>query len=91
MIPTLQTLSKICRVYGVTLSYFFAEPKRHSLSITRKGHLASVRRSPESVRQILSITITSDRFDAVPTLLNLLRRSSSQRQNRVRDYRASFT
>ncbi len=52
MIPTLQTLSKICRVYGVTLSYFFAEPKRHSLSITRKGHLASVRRSPESVRQI---------------------------------------
>ena len=52
MTPTLQTLSKICRVYGVSLSYFFSDPKRHSLSITRKGHLAAIRGSHETVRQI---------------------------------------
>jgi transcriptional regulator with XRE-family HTH domain len=52
MTPTLQTLSKICRVYGVSLSYFFSDSKRHSLSITRKGHLAAIRGSQDSVRQI---------------------------------------
>ena len=52
MIPTLLTLSKICRVYGVSLSHFFSDPKRHSLSITRKGHLAAVRGSQESVRLV---------------------------------------
>lgn len=39
MIPTLPTLATITRVYGVGLSYFFAEPARHTLSITRKAHL----------------------------------------------------
>jgi len=52
MIPTLQTLSKICRVYGVSLSYFFSYPKRHNVSITRKGQLAASCESRESVRQI---------------------------------------
>ena len=52
MIPTLQTLSKICRVYGVSLSYFFSDPQRHSLSITRKGHLAATHGSHEKVQQI---------------------------------------
>jgi len=52
MIPTLHTLSKICRVYGVSLSHFFSDPKRHSLSITRKGHLVAIRGSHEKVRQI---------------------------------------
>ena len=40
MVPTLQTLMGICRVYGVGLGYFFYEPKQHSLAITRKAHLA---------------------------------------------------
>jgi transcriptional regulator with XRE-family HTH domain len=50
MIPTLPTLATICRVYGVGLSHFFAEPARHTLSITRKAHLQASARGPESVR-----------------------------------------
>lgn len=50
MIPTLPTLATICRVYGVGLSYFFCEPKRHSLSITRKAHLQGKGHSADSVR-----------------------------------------
>ena len=52
MIPTLPTLSKICKVYGVSLSYFFSDPARHSVSITRKGHLAADRGSQEAVRRV---------------------------------------
>lgn len=50
MIPTLPTLAAISRVYGVGLSYFFSEPVRHTLSITRKAHLAGEGRSQEPVR-----------------------------------------
>lgn len=50
MIPTLPTLSTICRVYGVGLSYFFGEPTHHSLAITRKSHLQGATRGPEAVR-----------------------------------------
>jgi quercetin dioxygenase-like cupin family protein len=39
MVPTLGTLATISRVYGVALSYFFNEPTRHTISITRKAHL----------------------------------------------------
>jgi transcriptional regulator with XRE-family HTH domain len=51
MIPTLPTLTTICRVYGVGLSYFFSEPKRHSMSITRKAQLVSKGRSSDSVKR----------------------------------------
>jgi transcriptional regulator with XRE-family HTH domain len=50
MIPTLPTLATISRVYGVGMSYFFAEPARHSLSITRKAHLQGEGRGPDSVK-----------------------------------------
>ncbi len=50
MIPTLPTLATICRVYGVGLSYFFSEPARHTLSITRKAHLLGDVRGPEAVK-----------------------------------------
>jgi transcriptional regulator with XRE-family HTH domain len=50
MIPTLPTLATICRVYGVGLSHFFAEPARHKLSITRKAHLQASARGPETVK-----------------------------------------
>jgi transcriptional regulator with XRE-family HTH domain len=50
MIPTLPTLATISRVYGVGMSHFFAEPSRHSLSITRKAHLQGNGRGQESVR-----------------------------------------
>jgi transcriptional regulator with XRE-family HTH domain len=50
MIPTLPTLAAISRVYGVGMGYFFAEPARHTLSVTRKAHLQGVGRGPESVK-----------------------------------------
>lgn len=50
MIPTLPTLAAISRVYGVSLSYFFSEPARHALSITRRGHLEADGRAPEPLK-----------------------------------------
>jgi transcriptional regulator with XRE-family HTH domain len=50
MIPTLPTLATISRAYGVGMSYFFSEPARHTLSITRKAHLQSSGRGPEPVK-----------------------------------------
>jgi transcriptional regulator with XRE-family HTH domain len=47
MIPTLPTLATITSIYGVGLGYFFAEPARHTLSITRKTHLEGDGRGPE--------------------------------------------
>jgi transcriptional regulator with XRE-family HTH domain len=52
MIPTLPTLSNICRVYGVGLSYFFADATKHTLAITRRAHLLGNGRVQESARQI---------------------------------------
>jgi transcriptional regulator with XRE-family HTH domain len=50
MIPTLPTLATISRVYGVGMSYFFSEPAKHTLSITRKEHLKSAGRGVESIK-----------------------------------------
>jgi transcriptional regulator with XRE-family HTH domain len=50
MIPTLPTLATITRVYGVGLSYFFSEPSRHTLSITRKAHLHGDGRGPDPLK-----------------------------------------
>lgn len=50
MVPTLATLATISRVYGVGIGYFFAEPSRHSLSITRKAHLQGDARGGDGPR-----------------------------------------
>jgi transcriptional regulator with XRE-family HTH domain len=50
MIPTLPTLATISRVYGVGMSYFFAESRKHCLSITRKAHMQGKGRSPDGVK-----------------------------------------
>jgi transcriptional regulator with XRE-family HTH domain len=50
MIPTLPTLAIICRVYGVGMNYFFSEPARHNLSITRKMQLHGNGRNIEDVK-----------------------------------------
>jgi transcriptional regulator with XRE-family HTH domain len=50
MVPTLSTLATISRVYGVGMSYFFCEPAKHTLSITRKAHLAGNSRELETVK-----------------------------------------
>ncbi len=52
MIPTLPTLAAISRVYGVGLSYFFSEPSRHRLSITRRALLEGDGRGQEPVKTI---------------------------------------
>src|SRR3974377_1287524 len=53
MIPTLPTLANICRVYGVGMSYFFSEPSKHTVSITRREHLKGNSRSQETVKHTL--------------------------------------
>jgi transcriptional regulator with XRE-family HTH domain len=50
MVPTLPTLATISRVYGVGMSYFFAEPARHTLSITRKALFGAHERITEQVK-----------------------------------------
>lgn len=50
MIPTLPTLATISRIYGVGMSYFFREPVKHTLSITRKAHLLGNSRRLEPVK-----------------------------------------
>jgi len=52
MIPTLPTLATISRVYGVGMSYFFSEPQKHTLSITRKAHLAGNTRGLDAVKTV---------------------------------------
>ena len=46
MVPTLQTLERICRVYGIGLGHFFCEPRHHSVSITRREHASESREHP---------------------------------------------
>ena len=65
MIPTLPTLSNICRVYGVGLSYFFSEATRHTLAITRRAHLAGNGRGQEAIKHVsLHAATASDKLFA---------------------------
>jgi transcriptional regulator with XRE-family HTH domain len=50
MIPTLPTLATISRVYGVGMGYFFSEPARHTLAITRRAHLQGDARGLEAAK-----------------------------------------
>lgn len=60
MIPTLPTLAAISRVYGVGMNHFFAEPGRHTLSITRKAHFESSGRGMDSARITRLSNVTED-------------------------------
>ncbi|WP_348262867.1 helix-turn-helix domain-containing protein [Telmatobacter sp. DSM 110680] len=51
MIPTLTTLATICRVYGVGLGFFFAETKKHSMSITRSLVATRRGRTQETMKE----------------------------------------
>lgn len=68
MIPTLPTLATICRVYGVGMSYFFNEPGRHKLSITRRAHLETASRGQESIH-VVPLNATSDKPGMVARLI----------------------
>jgi transcriptional regulator with XRE-family HTH domain len=50
MVPTLATLAKICRVYGIGLGYFFAEVQHQSSAITRKAQMLEGRREQGTVK-----------------------------------------
>jgi transcriptional regulator with XRE-family HTH domain len=52
MVPTLPTLERICRVYGIGLGYFFSEAGGHSVAITRKAHISQNGRSQQTVKII---------------------------------------
>lgn len=52
MVPTLPTLARLCRVYGVGLGYFFSDPTRQTISITRREHMAQEPRGPDLLRQL---------------------------------------
>jgi transcriptional regulator with XRE-family HTH domain len=60
MTPTLPTLATISRVYGVGMSYFFSEPAKHKLSITRKAHLQSAGRGVEAVKTTPLSAVSAD-------------------------------
>lgn len=60
MIPTLPTLSNICRVYGVGLSYFFTDVAKHTLAITRAAHLRGNGRVQETPREIPLHTVDAN-------------------------------
>jgi mannose-6-phosphate isomerase-like protein (cupin superfamily) len=51
MIPTLPTLSTISRVFGIGLSFFFAEPTRHSVTITRKASRITHERAKGALKE----------------------------------------
>ena len=51
MIPTLPTLARICRVYGVGLNHFFADVQEHTMAITRRAHTLDCQRG-ESIKEI---------------------------------------
>ena len=52
MIPTLPTLLRISRVYGVDLTFFFSSVQQHSLAITRKAHISVDRRDLARAREV---------------------------------------
>jgi len=68
MIPTLPTLATISRVYGVGMSYFFSEPAKHTLSVTRKAHLQGNSRGLESVK-ITPLNALEDRTKLVARMM----------------------
>ncbi len=68
MIPTLPTLARISRVYGVGMGYFFAEPAHHSLSITRRAHLQGNGRGPEPVK-VTPLNSVAERSGIVAQLI----------------------
>jgi transcriptional regulator with XRE-family HTH domain len=61
MIPTLPTLATISRVYGVGMDYFFSEPAKHNLSITRKAHLQGNGRTTDTVK-VIPLNATNEGF-----------------------------
>jgi len=52
MVPTIPTLLKISRAYGVGLGYFFTDVTQHSLAITRNAHIRDNPREQANAKQI---------------------------------------
>ena len=61
-VPTIPTLLKISRVYGVGLEYFFTAVTQHSVAITRNAHIRDNPREQANAKQIpLHHTTTESR------------------------------
>ncbi|MGD0831511.1 MAG: XRE family transcriptional regulator [Terracidiphilus sp.] len=84
MIPTLPTLATISRVYGVGMSYFFCEPAKHTLSITRKAHLQSNNRGPEPAK-VTPLSVPSDGAKLVARMIEFPPGGSSAAADVLRD------
>lgn len=52
MVPTLPTLERICRIYGIGFGYFFSEAGGHSVAITRKAHISQKGRARQTAKII---------------------------------------
>ncbi len=76
MIPTLPTLATISRVYGVGMSYFFSEPAKHTLSITRKAHLQGNSRGLEAAK-ITPLNVPAEGARLVARMIELSAGGSS--------------
>jgi transcriptional regulator with XRE-family HTH domain len=80
MIPTLPTLATISRTYGVGMSYFFGEPARHNLSITRKAHLHGNGHSIDSIK-VTPLNAKGDGFRQVAEMVEFPSGSSTIAMN----------
>jgi len=72
MIPTLPTLATICRIYGVGMGYFFCEPTKHNLCVTRKAHLEATGRTGEAA-VTLPLNAPSEKPRLIAEMLELTR------------------
>jgi len=70
MVPTLQTLERIGRVYGIALDYFFSLPTAHSLAITREAHTAKPYREIPRER-VTPLHVPTASSKQVSTILDL--------------------
>ena len=52
LVPTLATLARLCRTFGIGLGYFFSDVTDHTLAITRKAHVAQRSRAPQTIKTI---------------------------------------
>ena len=62
MVPTLQTLESICRVYGIALGHLFCEPQHRSVSITRAEDNAPRREHPPTRVTPLNVATCESRM-----------------------------
>ena len=69
MIPTLPTLARICRVYGIGLHYFFGVLDDHSIAVTRRSHVVEEKRGFRSLKTI-PLHVSSAEDDLIARIID---------------------